>query len=394
MCINRVLISGDKLNYKIKINTLPALSGDCFIIEFSNGTCIMIDGGHVSTYNEISLLLKELNNNGKELDLLIITHIDQDHIAGARKLLQENGLYNNSNLINIKEIWFNGLMNFLNNKGDISSLTEDNISRIKHAIAQNKMYLSGETGDISAKEAIVFESLAKDLGYHINNSFSGSVCEAGKFINIGAINIEILSPTTNALDSFWTYFINELAKIDIQEKDISSSDILIDFFNWILINTDNYNDMNIAQSISHDIIYDISEWNRQINSSRISPCNRASISVKITYEDIVLIFTGDSDICDYAYNGEVNLIKLSHHGSYNNNIAIIDQLYAKHYIVSTNGGKYSLPNTSLISKILMQPKQKNIHFNYPINKLKLLDDTEQQKKYAFTVTYGNSLLLE
>ena len=95
---------------EIEIKMFPAISGDCLYIEFTKEDFrILIDGGYVETYyTSLRPFLKKLNNRGKHLNLMIISHIDQDHINGIKALLQENGIATNPNIISIDEVWFNG----------------------------------------------------------------------------------------------------------------------------------------------------------------------------------------------------------------------------------------------------------------------------------------------
>ena len=87
------------------IHFLPAMAGDCFVLEFRNKECIIIDCGFKSTYKEyLRPLLIELKNRGCWVTLLLVTHIDQDHIEGAIALLEENGSANSPNIIPIHNI--------------------------------------------------------------------------------------------------------------------------------------------------------------------------------------------------------------------------------------------------------------------------------------------------
>lgn len=47
--------------------------------------------------------LKEISENGGAIDVIVVTHIDADHISGIIKLLEEEVLP-----ISIGEIWYNG----------------------------------------------------------------------------------------------------------------------------------------------------------------------------------------------------------------------------------------------------------------------------------------------
>lgn len=87
------------------VHFLPAKAGDCFVLEFDNKDCMLIDCGYVSTYKkELKPLLLQLRAKGCRLILLLITHIDQDHISGAIQFLQENGKQGAPQIIAIENI--------------------------------------------------------------------------------------------------------------------------------------------------------------------------------------------------------------------------------------------------------------------------------------------------
>ena len=86
----------------MKIIILPALNGDCILVEFQTSHYILIDGGYVDTYeNYLFPTLKELEAQGGKLDVVVVTHIDGDHISGIIRLLEDMP-------IGIGEIWYNG----------------------------------------------------------------------------------------------------------------------------------------------------------------------------------------------------------------------------------------------------------------------------------------------
>ena len=73
------------------IHILQVLSGECIIVDFENGKCILVDGGYKRTYPKLKKKLIELNRDGKRLEYVILTHYDEDHIAGLIKFFKENG---------------------------------------------------------------------------------------------------------------------------------------------------------------------------------------------------------------------------------------------------------------------------------------------------------------
>ncbi|MCK4441333.1 MAG: MBL fold metallo-hydrolase, partial [Sulfurovaceae bacterium] len=94
----------------IRFEFLEAGNGDCIFISTTEGTNILIDGGIENTYpRKLKPLLKrEVRDKGIKLDLVVLTHYDDDHIAGLLKLLEEETkqIKNGKSTI-IKEFWFN-----------------------------------------------------------------------------------------------------------------------------------------------------------------------------------------------------------------------------------------------------------------------------------------------
>lgn len=62
--------------------------GESILIIFPNGNTMLIDGGMPSSYPRLESVLKQ--NNVSEIDVMIGTHADQDHIAGLTKVLDDS----------------------------------------------------------------------------------------------------------------------------------------------------------------------------------------------------------------------------------------------------------------------------------------------------------------
>ena len=92
---------------------MQAEFGDCFILESKSdneSTNMLIDGGPYQTFkNHLKPTLQKLLLNGK-IDLMVLSHIDNDHIIGLLDLLieiknqRENGI---KELVKIKKMWHN-----------------------------------------------------------------------------------------------------------------------------------------------------------------------------------------------------------------------------------------------------------------------------------------------
>jgi hypothetical protein len=88
-----------------RIELLPARHGDCLLLEYGDAARphrVLIDGGPIGAYGALSQRLAALPADQRELELLVITHVDGDHIEGCLKLL------NHRELATFRDIWFNG----------------------------------------------------------------------------------------------------------------------------------------------------------------------------------------------------------------------------------------------------------------------------------------------
>ena len=86
------------------IEMLPAAHGDCILVSYGRAESprfVLIDTGPISTYPEVRTRLRELAL--PRVELLVLSHIDSDHIEGAIKLLNDRDLG-----LTFGESWFNG----------------------------------------------------------------------------------------------------------------------------------------------------------------------------------------------------------------------------------------------------------------------------------------------
>ena len=146
------------MGFNLKI--LKAGNGDCILIKdlISNDKKIniLIDGGTGNTFkhkNKKGDLLKELeiikNENGC-IDLLILTHIDDDHIGGILKGFKKNELLHELT----RKVWFNS-----------GKLIFEKFHRSPDS--SNFVYLSNhlgkKQGNTSINQCVTFESHLETL---------------------------------------------------------------------------------------------------------------------------------------------------------------------------------------------------------------------------------------
>ena len=359
----------------MRIYLLKANAGDCFLLDFDNGSCVLIDGGYKSTYTiQLKQLLMELNNAGKHLEYLILTHYDSDHIRGLLTLLEENGKHDNEQIIHIKNILCNGFSGFCKKTRSSTVFpyyTKDNTRE-----------------EISAHEQYDFETLCLTNGYKINSCVGGRVLSQGDILEGKEYIIKILTPTLSQLNKLGRHLQKELKRNKYSLSQLS--------FQNLSMFIQEAPPISKVETISSTYYDDINKWKKYLDKGPIlNLVNQCSLSFEIQFNEKHLLFCGDSDmsVAKPLLRDKYDVIKLSHHGTYHGNKCFIEHapVTTTNYIISTNGvylGREH-PNRKLLSEIITLPHKKKLYFNYDISKVKngmyyLLNSEEQQNKYNFS----------
>ena len=381
------------------IHFLRALSGDCFVLEFKTKECIIIDCGYKSTYKkELKPLLLELKNKGCKVTLLLITHTDKDHIEGAIEFIRENGYSSSPNIIQVENIWYNGVINTLLFNPEIEKRSQ-NLSSIQQQTIINLLanllsQLPDQSGDISAKNCLSFEEICFRNGYSINSCFHDRIVQRtynsysekrNSSIRIGECMITVLSPSLDEIKKLSNTLHYEMLKTLGKDYAISNDSRFVKLCELILeLQT---NKVNSEENISSNA-GKIERWIGSSSLSEMNPINKASIVIEIQFEDLKMLFTGDSE-SELWYNlldNVYDVIKISHHGTTKPNIKMIDSTKANIALISTDGSVNNRhPEKDTLAQII-RAGYKNIYFNYdhPF-KSELIDN---QAQYDYRVFFN------
>lgn len=316
---------------KTEFVVLPAFHGDCILIKTfdlnHNEFIILIDGGTAQTFSySLKAELKEITR----INLLVLTHIDSDHIAGLIALFK-NSLIDE---IQIDEIWMNNPDLVEINNGELISVRQGN--NLKNLILEKK-----------PKTKLIQVSILDEV------------------ITRSGIYFTILSPTSDIVNELYERWeslrLPQKNKVNISSVTSSYSQSLEEL-NKIIFSPD--------KSINEDIF------------------NSSSISFLLKCPDISLLLLADSrpeiifqSLTDIGVNEEkpliVDYVKVSHHGSLNNTSQeLMNLIKSNNYLISTNGGTagHKLPSRETISRIVYNSNRNNerlnIFFNYTLNSLR------------------------
>jgi hypothetical protein len=390
----------------------PAKKGDAFLIRLDNEKNILIDMGYKTTYKDYILnRLIAIRNEGQCIDLLIITHIDEDHIQGAIEFFKDNGRADMPELIEVKEVWHNSFrhLNFNKVKGlKLTDFEETQLENIKccNSSVDGDAEIN-EDRSISAEQGSTLAGYLYALGYNKtrwNNLFNGESVnlDIKKKVKLDEISIYILSPDTKKLQVLYDIWTKELKKIDC-DFTICDSELFDDAHEMFIKKIKPTLDINENQNISSSSknFRDYLERDLVQNEQDNSESNGSSIAFILEYKGKKCLFLGDAQedvvirsLDDYRNSGEnmnFDVVKTSHHGSLKNNFKWLENIKAKKYLISTNGKKHNHPDSEVLAKILKNnDDKKEIYFNYPLDICYDIDNEMLREMYNYSVIYGKN----
>lgn len=337
------------------IHLLPALFGDAILIEYGvrKPYYILIDGGPYYGYAKMMEGLKRVAPNLKELELLVITHIDIDHIDGTISLLNQSPLP-----FKIKEVWFNGY----------EQLTKKDIT--------------GST--LGALQGEYLSRLIQKHKLSHNSHFGGSAVVVRDTNNLPVVKlksgfeIKLLSPSVPALRKLNLDWKKEIEKIE--EKG------------------------TVEERWKKEKRYGSTPASLLGSGPDKSIANLSSIAFIGNYKGKSCLFAGDApseallpavQALKKAQKKEklsLDAWKLAHHGSKRSTVqSIIDEIRSRHILVSCNGAIHHLPDAACINAVLKSNSPCEVYFNYLSDYNKSWKDAKQQQKMGYTAHYpGNS----
>jgi len=355
-------------NLLYDITMLPASFGDSILINYGptdDLKYILIDGGPYYALQEIGDAIKIHAPKLKEIELLIVTHIDMDHIDGIIRMLNQAELP-----FTIKEIWFNGY-NQIKEYKDYSHLLGYNQGEYLSALIEHKKVKHNQTH---------FEGMA----IVIKDSTSPVCVKLG-----GGFKILLLGPDEPTLKEFAINWEKE--SINIANKDA-----------WLKSLAENYRyeDQGL---LGEDPIEELQIYEATKDNGLE---NRTSIAFIGSYAGRTCLFAGDKP--NDAMNSVIQTLqdkrkvkkeqlildawKVAHHGSRKSTLpSLMQKISAPRLLISSDGSRYGFPNEDTIAKFLKYNQRPlTFYFNYHHEKNARWDNDDLRKTYNYATQYGKS----
>jgi beta-lactamase superfamily II metal-dependent hydrolase len=345
------------------VEMLPAGHGDAIWIEYGSKRSpsrVLIDGGLSATYDAV----KARAGKKCSLELMCITHIDQDHIEGAVKLL--------ANLppgMTLDEVWHNGYKHLGEEKRLGAAQAEKlQAAIVNHARAPWNAVFGGNAVVVPANGALPEKILP------------------------GGLRLTILSPGKAQLTRLRPVWEKECAKAGILPGVTESAEAALQADKRL-------RPRRLGAKLDVDQLAAI-EF-----KSDTAKANGASIAFLAEFDGKAVLFAADahSPVVEagvkrlLAARGQSKLkldaFKVSHHGSqFNNGHSLIDLLDCPSYLVSTNGDKFNHPDAETIARILSARRKSgtSLWFNYRSEQNGVWDVATLKKRWKYETNYPDT----
>lgn len=314
------------------IDMLPAREGDCLWIEYGpvdNPYRILIDGGRKLAWASLKARMEALPIDQRTFELLILTHVDADHIEGLLELVgQENPP------VHFKDVWFNA-----------------------------HHHLLPPVEEMGAKQGEAFSAGIQKHGWPWNKAFDGgaaAIAEDGALPRStlgGGLEIILLSPDRTQLAALEPVWRRELEKAGLVPGSAPAD-----------------TDDDGVESLGALRPNEVAEAARVPFTPDRSEANGSSICVLLQYEGRTALLSGDAHaarvVASLAKLGEeplaLDAIKLSHHGSRGtHSVELMAWIRPHRVLVSTDGSRHKHPHLEAIARTLMHAERPlQLVFNY------------------------------
>ncbi len=206
-----------------KLHMIQAQFGDSVVLEFGtagNSRYVLIDGGPHGNFDaDLAAALTDIVGKGGTLDLVVLSHIDNDHIVGVVDLfaaLEEDEANSDPRRVNIGGLWHNSFTRTLDPHG-----------HIQQGI-QSMMNLAGSSGFAMPLAADAFfgvregnrlRVLARKLDVAVNKGFADDLIlleTAKNPLRLGPLTLTIAGPNRANLRKLQKEWLEWLAKAGAQ----------------------------------------------------------------------------------------------------------------------------------------------------------------------------------
>lgn len=363
----------------LRLQMLPAACGDCIWLEYGPPAAphiVIIDGGlrGAALRKRLESAHWERGEDTLEVELLVVTHIDNDHIVGIIELLR-----NAPPWLRLKDIWFNGRPQLMRLSTPAPEAPRKTARKGKRKTELPADFLGdGEPDEEENQDESVRSSPLDLLGTQQGDELSEllATCDLpwnrrwkGEAVLLpetgdlpvveleGGLTLTLLGPT-----------LDRLYRLCIKWPDLLGGD---------------EDSSAVAASDPDDLLGRSDTWPPEWKDGEgrdPSITNGSSIMLLAEYNNHALLFAGDGHAADLVDGLEricrerggppsglpLAAFKLPHHGSERNLTgALLEKIDCSRYLISTDSSSHFHPDHQALLRILRYSKRApQLLFNY------------------------------
>jgi|WetSurMetagenome_2_1015567.scaffolds.fasta_scaffold103585_2 beta-lactamase superfamily II metal-dependent hydrolase len=354
-----------------RIEMLPAHQGDAIWIEYGKAGIrrrILIDGGPISAYQALEDRLNQLSDGDKRVELLVITHVDTDHIEGIIRLLAQR---RSKWCIEPQDIWFNGWRHLKESK-TLGGREGDYLS----ALISRRAF--DEWNKAFGRKAVVVDPETPSPVKLLDDEIG--------------MKLTLLSPSPEKLREMADKWEADVEKYGIEPGDLDTA--------WEqLLDTAKYHPEKGLLGGPKDFTDKLIQ---QLKTDQ-SVANGTSIAFLAEFEGRSCLFLADAH-ADVVCNSltklipagqkrlKIDAVKISHHGSKHNiSEDLMKLIDAKHFLISTDGSIHKHPDKAAIEAVIQWSARKpTLWFNYHSKQNAAWAKTPTGSKKTFVSKYPKS----
>jgi hypothetical protein len=358
-----------------RLTMLPAQQGDALWIEYGpddDPFRILIDAGTPPTAPVVRDRILALPEDRRRLELMIVTHVDTDHIGGVLKLLTDppEGL-------GVGDVWFN---------------------ERRHLEQPRGSQLGAIDGEILGEQLDA-------LGWAWNERFSTRLVvlddgdAAPPVVDLdGDMRLTLLSPGLVQTDALKTRWLAELGDADLDPSAPDYAEKL----------SDKMHRKGVAapSTLGDEETESVEELASHLFVEDDSSANGSSIAVLAEHDGRSCLLTGDAVpsamtptirhllASRQETSLRVDAVKLPHHGSQNNvSGELLELVTSPTWLFSTNGMQHHHPDASAVARVLLanEGRRPVLGFSYPkgVNpKADRWDAPQLKEDFEYTTAFG------
>lgn len=305
-----------------RIEMLPAAHGDCLWIEYGTRRKlhrILIDGGTAPTYDHLRARISRLPEGRRRFDLLIVTHVDADHIEGTLVMMQDPTLG-----LEFDDVWFNGWKHLPSDllgpaQGEMLSAILEKRRPWGRKLPWNRLF---DDGPVQVADDPTQPLPTRQLE--------------------GGMKLTLLAPTRHELARLAPYWRDEVRAAEFEPGDREQALELLD---------------RSTRLRRRDVLgqaFDVEGAAAKPFRSDTTRANGSSIVVLAEFAGAKALLAGDAHagvllktiprLLAARPNIALDAFKLPHHGSKKNvSLPLVQSIPAYRYLFSTNGAQFKHP---------------------------------------------------